>query len=508
MWINLKSPLNLRDVCNQVDNIENDIYINMTEFSSEDYREILKHSKPITLTNWIIKENVTILDLFNIPFQKDIEIIDFIKKRTKIDITTNEWIEEINILFQKAIDIYENRYLRIMPFKIKKKKFNTTKTIIDFLRETKTNKTSWILNCAIAKVCFAVNDLVSNEKIRRAEFLDNQFINQYLDRPFQIEEWFTDESGNLYRKWRLSLNIKDTNDNYVKKVIDFKLISRQKSEESIIWKEIADPTYYSVMEFKDLVWATIYLDSNEEALFMMQFLDGIVYHWEWKIKNKNAISHKCISENINLNRDFRFKLFSSLDFSNERPSESETEYKERSKKGTTDKYREVKLVWDVELSLEEWQKSTTFPVGTEIKFVIWWHDNEEGISLQPIYDYIKRFRELTRMGLPIRKLDIVKYVNDFFDNIDSILKKKNKNKEEYYKELWTDLVELNYIDPNNELSLNNEKNDKIIALGLYKYFRNKLVKLKMSTSKKTYYSHDRSLKLRDLWMHKPHLQEI
>jgi hypothetical protein len=36
----------------------------------------------------------------------------------------------------------------------------------------------------------------------------------------------------------------------------------------------------------------------------------------------------------------------------------------------------------------------------------------------------------------------VNYVNDFFDNIEENLKKKNKTKEEYFVELFKDLQDL------------------------------------------------------------------
>ncbi|EKE27621.1 MAG: hypothetical protein ACD_3C00185G0001 [uncultured bacterium (gcode 4)] len=493
------SPLNLKEVCDQTNNIEEDIYINMTEFGPAEYREILNHAKPITLWEGEDAENVTILDLFNLPLRKDEEIINFIKNRLKIDITTEEGIKKINELVAYAIEIYENRYLRTLPVKIKNRKFRTSNAVIDFLRETKANKRSWSLNCAIAKICLAVDDIISNEKINRAEFLDNQFIKEYLDRPFQIEEWFTDSSWNLYRTWKAVIS---------GKVISFKLISRQKSKESLIWKVIAEPTYYSIDQVKDFVGASIYVDNNEDAELMMQYIDQVVYKWEGKIKNKNALTKAWIMKNENLNDTFRKKILGSLKDEDKGKSEGEEEFKERNKKGTSAKYNEVKIVWEVPLALEEWEKSTKFMFWTEIKFIIGWHDNESWICLQPIYDYIKRPRELTRLGLPVRKLDLVKYVNDFFANIDDILKKRNKKKDIYYKELFDDLVELGYISEDEALWSNNEKNEKLLAYWLYKHFRNQLIKIKMSNSKQTYYFDERALRLRNVWLHKPQLIKI
>gem|GEM_PF-4246723 len=40
----------------------------------------------------------------------------------------------------------------------------------------------------MAKISYATFDVLSNEKVRIESFLDKQFISEYLERPFQIEE--------------------------------------------------------------------------------------------------------------------------------------------------------------------------------------------------------------------------------------------------------------------------------------------------------------------------------
>ena len=119
-----------------------------------------------------------------------------------------------------------------------------TISIINFLRETKTNKSTGALHCAISKVAYAVDDVLSNEKVRRAVFLDRQFIAEHLEKPFQIEDGNEDKNGNIYRTGKVVI---DNN------VINFKLIARQKGSESIMGKQLADAKYYSINEFKDLV---------------------------------------------------------------------------------------------------------------------------------------------------------------------------------------------------------------------------------------------------------------
>lgn len=481
-----------QDICEKCACKDQEQLIDMSEFYVDDYRKIISHLKPIRIW-WI---DVTVMDLFNMPLASDDGIKDFIMKRLEIDITTPQWIEKINQLFQQAIDFYEKRYLKKIPTKFKKIHFHNTTSIINFLRETKTNKVNGAINCALAKVSYAVDDVISNEKVRRESFLDEQFIREHLEKPFQIEQWFEDKSGNLYRSGKVVVI-----DGKITKIINFKLISRQKWIDSIIGKQLAEAKYYSVDQFRDLVWATIYVKEDWEVALMMQYIDHYIYKGAAEIRNKNGLDLKKVKSETYLEEKFYLKLEEQTKISEQQVSEDEKEHEER-KKSSSDKYKEIKLIGEVDLSLEEWKESTKYKIGTEIKFVIGGHDNESWISLQSIYDYAKRFRELTRLGIPIRKIDIVNYVNDFFENIDEILKKKNKQKEVYFKELFDDLVEKKCIKEDEKLNGNEQNNEKILALWLFRYFETKLVQVKFPHSKKTYYFDEQILKMRDAWLYK------
>jgi hypothetical protein len=479
----------LQDVCEKCTCKEQEHFIDMTDFYTEDYREIIWHLKPLHI-GWV---DVTIMDLFNIPLATDRWIIDFIKARLHIDIETEKWVEEINKLFWQAKDFYEKRYVKSIPVKLKKITFKNTQSILNFIRETKTNKTTGSFHCALAKVAYAVDDVLSNEKVRREWFLDKQFIKEYLEIPLQITDRYEDKYGNIYRLWSCTVAWKG---------INFKIITRQKWSESIIGKQLGDAKYFSTDEFLDLVWSTIYVENDAEAALMMQYIDQMIYKWKAKIKNKNGLDLNAVKKEVYLNEEFYLKLEKETkETEDDEISEEEIEFNER-KKSTAEKYKEIKLVGKVELSLEEWTKATKYPIGTEIKFVVGWHDNEEWISLQSIYDYAKRFRELTRLWIPIRKIDIVNYVNDFFENIDEILKKKNKEKSLYFAELFRDLFEQWCIERELKLNGNEQSNEKILAIWLFKYFESKLVKVKFPHSKKIYYFDEQMLKMRDAGLYK------
>lgn len=480
--------ISLQDVCEKCTCKDEEHYIDMTDFYIDDYRDIITHLKPLNIW-W---NDVTVMDLFNIPLATDKWIIDFIKTRLNIDITSKEWIEKINALLKKALDLYERRYLKNVPLKLKKLNFKATQSILNFIKETKTNKTSWSINCAIAKVSYAVDDVLSNEKVRRSLFLDRQFIQEHLERPFQIEEWYEDKNWNIYRNWKVTIDWK---------IINFKIIARQKWKESIMWKQLSDAKYYSIDEFKDLVWVTVYVESDWQAALMMQYIDQMIYKWKSSIKNKNWLDLQAVKSSVYLNEEFYLKLEKETKTSTSEISEEEKEFNER-KNITSENYREIKLVWNVELSLEEWFKSSKYPIWTEIKFVVGWHDNEKWLSLQTVYDYLKRFKELTRLWIPIRKIDVVNYINEFFDSIEENLKKKNKSKQDYFNELFKDLHDLWYIDNELILSWNPQSTEKTLALWLYEYFLGKLVKIKLPHSKKEYYFDENILNMRDAWLYK------
>ncbi|MBW7954190.1 hypothetical protein H3C61_00020 [Candidatus Gracilibacteria bacterium] len=475
-------------------------FIDMSDFYVEDYREIMRYLRPIKINNL----DVTVLDLFNIPLTTDDAIKDFILKRTSIDIDSKEGLQKINDLFNKAIDLYEKRYFKKIPKKIQKLYFKDSKQVINFLKETKTNKTSGIISCSIAKISYAINDILLHDKIKRESFLDRQFIKEHLEGPFQISEAYEDINQNIYRNGKVVIG---------DRIINFKLIARQKSKDSIIGKQISDAKYYSVDEFKDIVGVTIYVDKDDEAALMMQYIDQMIYRGKAEIKNKNGLSLKKVKNTTYLEQEFYLKLEAETKKIENKEDEGEKEFKERSstfapekqndkKSSSAKNYKEIKLVGNVYLSLEEGTKSSKFPIGTEIKFVVGGHDNEKGIALQTIYDYIKKFRELTRLGIPIREIDLINYVNDFFENIDFYLKKKNKEKHNYYNELLHDFTEFGYLDKEITLNGNIENNEKILALGLLNHFRANLVKIKMPNSTKFFYFDKHILSLRDAGLFK------
>lgn len=475
---------------------EQEVSIDYTDFYSDDYEKILSHDKAVLISKNGIKEDLTVLDLLNIPYLDDAQLIRFVENRLKIDLDSKKWIERVNLILQKSIDLIEKRYQKRINAKIKWLKIRNKEDLINFLKETKTNKTSWFINCAIAKVWYAVNDILTNEHIRQIWFLDREFIRLYMDKYFQPdrkEEY--EEYWVHYRKYNFVYEY-----NWEKKIISFRCITRQKWEESIVWKEIADPKYFAVDEFKDLVWSTIYVDNYTDAAILMQYIDQVVYSWEAKISNKNWLDLEEVKKNIYLDEEFYLRLEEQTKVSQKQKSKDELVY-EQTNKWTSTTYREIKLVWDCLLPMSDSIDSSMKWIWTEIKFVLNWQDNEQWLSLHNIYDIFKKFRELTRLGIPIRKIDIVNYVNDFFNDIEKLLKKKNKDKDKYYQELYNDLKSKWFITSENI-------SEKELAIWLYKYFSSQLIPIRLWKSKKEYFFDKRWLNMRDLWLQKEEIQKI
>lgn len=427
--------LNIKDISEdtQEKNKKDEIPLDMSAFDSPEYTTILEHLHAVNING----DDFTVLDLFNIPLQSDQEIKDFIQSRLKVDIQSPGALQKINEIFQTALDFYQNRYLKNIPVNIKRKTFKNIDEVIAFLKETKTNKTTAKLNCIIAKVCYAVDGVLNHEKVERSTLLVQHFITKYLTPAFKTKPLQQDKYGNTFTSGEIILQWRE---------IKFSFIARQKQPDSIIGKQLAEAKYDSLENFMDLIWGTFYLENDEDVALLMQYIYGNIYHWEAEISNKNGISPDIAIAWEWLHKEFHEELQkATLIGENWKKSAEEQQYDER-KSSTSPDYKEIKLKWYAEVPLESGSKSAPYPIGTEIKFVSGWHDNEQWITLQNIYDYAKRFRELSRLGIPIREIDIINYVNDFFENIDSILIKKNKEKHIYYQELFQDLVSKGFLD--------------------------------------------------------------
>jgi len=487
MWL-----LHLRDFCENSNDNKNDLYIDMSDFYVEDWEDIVRHQKPLNI-NWL---DVTVLDLFNIPYEDDASIEKFIKEKLWIDINTDEWIQKINYLFQKSIEFYEDRYIKSLPKKIKYKKFKNKKSVISFLKETKTNKRIWILNCAIAKVAFSIDDILKNEKIKRADLLEENFVRDYINPFFQIKREFIDNWWNDLKRWNVFIE-----NNWVRKNIEFTLVLRLKKEPSIIWKQISDPMYYTTDSFKDLIWATFYVDNEEDLILLMKYVWDVIYLDNFTISDKNWVSIDSLNNLKIADCNFKEKILKEL------------KKTDSTKKDTTySEYKEIKFKWNTLNSLEDSSKSSKVPIWTEIKFVINWQDNEKWLSFHPVYDYLKRFKELTRLWIPIRKIDIINYVNDFFDKLDYNLKKKNKKKSLYLEELLDSFIKEWFEKPFDDIEkarfLNSKDVEKKLAKLLYLYFESKLEKVRLKNTKKQFYVYGRALKLQNIWFYRKDIEKV
>lgn len=403
--------------------------LDMMDFESGDYETILRHQKAVSLQG----NDFTVLDLFHIPLESDEEIRTFLQSRLEIDINSPDGVGKINEIFQKALSFYEERFLKHLPINIKKKTFKSIDDVIKFLRETKENKVTGKINCAIAKVCYAVDGILNHEKIKRTTLLVDNFILTYLKPPFKIQTPKQDEYGNTFLNGEIQLQWKK---------IKFDFIARQKQVDSIIGKQLADAQYNSIDNFMDLIGGTFYVDEDSDAAILMQYIYDQIYQGDCEIANKNGINPDIAIAGKWLHREFHQAIKHAT--LNTKESKAEKTYNQR-KSSSSPNYKEIKLKWYIKVPMESGAEASKYPVGTELKFVIGWHDNEQGSTLQNIYDYAKRFRELSRLGIPIRELDLINYINDFFENIDDILQKKNKQKDTYFEELYRDLVDKEFL---------------------------------------------------------------
>lgn len=441
-----------------------------TWLMSENVSTIIEN--PHTLFNkWNSRKDnsFTIVDFSKIRFKSESVLIDFIRDNLWLKLDNNNGVIKFNNYYKKVIKIYESRYLRKLPNSIKTKKFNNPKQILDFLKHTWIGR-NWIYICEISKLLFVYIDSLRNEVFRHLKEIHIYFINK--NKLFiQINEDYSEINRSQWcftHEWR---------------IMNIKMLSRQKSIESIVWKLLSDPKYWSIWQINDLVAIELDINVNNKSdiIFLLQ-----QYYMSWNfdmdninIKNKRIL---CLND-LNEVRDQLDNQFCNW-------LEWELNVIERWWKWTPLEYQDVKIKWKMNLERKSWLLKRNLNVWVEIKIVLNWNNNEYWLKFHPIYDYKKRFRELTRLWSYVRLKDIVNYVNDFFEKLDTYLEYKWKNRSDYLLELFTDLSNRKLIDENIQFNIKDKDLIRILSKALFYNFISELNPVKRSKkSKKIYFVH-------------------
>ena len=429
------------------------------------------------------QSDFSILDFTKIKFNSENELIDFLRDNLWLRMNNKNWFEQFNQLYRYVVEFYESRYLRKLPVTIKNKRFNNIKQIFSFLQHTWMG-TDWIYKCEIAKYFFIYVYTCRNEIFKNLPEIHKDFV-QRIKFSIQIN---SDDWENDYSKWSFSHDWSSS---------DIDLFSRQKSMESIIWKQMSSTKYWSVDKINDLVAITLDVEVNNKSdlIFLLQQL---YMSWNFELDDLMVRSKRILStehvEEIWVNLDSKFKTFLFAQLA----------YIEKGWKWTPLEYQDLKFKWKMKYTIKSWRLDRILDVWVEIKIVLRWNNNEYWIKFHPIYDYKKRLRELTRMWSYVRLNDILNYVNDFFLKLDDNLKYKQKNKFEYLLKLFTDLQKRWFIDESYIFNIENPDLIKILSKALFLNFISELMPVKQSPkSKKIYFVHPSYIERLHSWIVQP-----
>ena len=96
-------------------------------------------------------------------------------------------MRQINVLLTRGIDFYENVLYRKYP-KTSNRKFLNSKDIIEFLSKEKSRPIQQV-HCSVAKVCLAVNSVLSNYSQEATADIAMNFIRgSFMPKVIMLEE--------------------------------------------------------------------------------------------------------------------------------------------------------------------------------------------------------------------------------------------------------------------------------------------------------------------------------
>jgi hypothetical protein len=274
---------------------------------------------------------------------------------------------------------------------------------------------------------------IKNNKSQFAEFSKKDEIHEEITNYL----WRSIHSKEEVSEWRVDWKIKIWDKN-----LWVHFSHRAKSIDSIVWKAAWSIEYNEVDDYKDLHGYTLEIDTKKDhdiILLMQQYYLKILQkvksktNNQWieipqiEIENKNMIETR-LSENWDIYipalEDLKNQLDSNF-YEILKLSIISSEIKSAKKaknKNTDHKYQDIKFKINYGTNDPRWKELENIYSWVEVKFIKKWNENEKWSALHSVFDYSKRFRELTRLVWYIRHTDILNFVNDFFNNLDEILK--------------------------------------------------------------------------------------
>jgi hypothetical protein len=411
-----------------------------------------------------------------------------------IDLDSKKWIEELNIYYTEVKRIFCDRYWKNLPYNLKQELHWVDD--IERIFNATWSTLHWVYYCALAKLFYAHVSFIKDIRVSKIDDIHeeiNDLLFSSVHNEVEVDEWRID--------WKTKVNDDD---------INVTVMHRSKSIDSIIGKAAWNIDYNEVDDYKDLHWYTLELDTQKDEdiiLIMQQYYLKLIQKVDYKedkdwnyipditINSKNMIEVEEWSwweyfipalEKLKdeLDTDFYLLLKKSLIKSHEKS------WEKAEKKWTDHKYQDIKFKVSYWTKDPSWKDLENIYSWVEIKFTKKWNENEKWSAFHSVFDYAKRFRELTRLVWYIRHTDILNFVNDFFNNLWEALNFKGMKRWPYLQDLLSDLQNKWFIDKSIEYKIGCNEIEVEIRKWLYKMFESKLMKVKSSkNARKHFYIH-------------------
>lgn len=334
---------------------------------------------------------LSIVNLFNIIWLSDYELIALLNNKYWIDIKSEKWIEYFQKLYDEAINIYTQELLIDLRSPFKWHKFKSSHSIINFLKNT---YTSWHterrqIYCDLTKLMFVLSELDKYPTVNSAETDTNEFISDYIINNSNINtdvsQFMQKKEWEEYYEWKWIYTVID--ENGWEKKIPFTLRFRWKTRAKVALKLLFNEEWkIDVTEAcQDNIWYEFETKEIENSIYFLQ-LDYNIRRLSWcditqtdyrqKPGFYNEEELKSFSNHPHLSSDFKEVI--------------KKNFKPFKRSTGSNKYKDAKWKWPVKN--RKWEET-----WCEWRTVIEWNKNQSWLSNSKIIDWRKKILAMIGM---------------------------------------------------------------------------------------------------------------
>ncbi len=386
------------------------------------------------------QKGISIIDFFNMQMFDKEEVFHFIanivweeniRDKGNYEISA-EWYKLIAQYFNDAIDIYQRVFYRTVPksfFQKDKEEeimFNDFESLYKFVK-WKTGKLNnkkppyKQITCNLLKIISILYLIRSSWQLEKAkqdyDRINNYFFSasnehfEYIGDNFQCEKYFKTLDNNTENKEAKNVSYNDfcikkfkTSPKWYNwhKPIEFDLIWRPKTEESVLLKMLSQYEYNNMKSIMDLAWFKAEVKNWKDAVHLLEHVFHTLFGADTLnivFKDKEVFDFKYYRENKHVFTEDFVEFMDS--FIQKWPSRKETSWKW---------YKDMKLIWPAKMGDDLTQ-------SIEFQIVLVDNKNESWYNAHPIKEWLNILESVIRMqwyvSLPYAKRVIKNLLHEY-----------------------------------------------------------------------------------------------